>query len=246
MAVTRASLWFRTIGLFFTRTVIGRALVFLSLPLVLLLITYYKPTYTPPIFDAQVHYNEESWKRVSVRAILNGAEELNVPWLLVGSTPNEGTWKLYRHDPQRVLPMLVPGLTREDRDSWFKSAEIQGYIEDEILNRPYRGIGEFFLFDGQVNTPVVRMETFLCLERRSIAARPASDRTGPPIIKSAFFSRISFSTARRASLTGTPGSRSLVSITSTLKGRIFPPTFTPPLALISSTASLIPLSASQP
>jgi len=168
VAATRASLWFRTIGLFFTHTVIGRALVFLSLPLALLLITFYKPTYEPPIFDAQVHYNEESWKQVSVRAILNGVQELNVPWLLVGSTPNEGTWKLHRGDPQRVIPMLVPGFTREDRDSWFNNTEIRDYIEDEILNRPYRGIGEFFLFDGQVNTPVVRRMVALAVEHRLV------------------------------------------------------------------------------
>ena len=68
----------------------------------------------------------------------------------------------------------------------------------------------------------------------------------PPIMKSAFLSRISFSTARRASLTGTPGSRSRVSRTSNLNGRILPPTLTPPLALISSMAKVIPLSASQP
>ena len=53
-----------------------------------------------------------------------------------------------------------------------------------------------------------------------MAARAASERTGPPMMKSAFFSRMSFSRARRASLTGTPGSRSRVSITSTLEGAL--------------------------
>lgn len=141
---------------FLTATRGGRMLVFISLPVILLMIALWKPHYTPPIFDAQVHYNEQSWLRVSVDAVLNTAEELNVPWLLVGSTPNEGTWKLYAQDPQRVIPMLIPGFSRADRDNWFQNEKLAAYIETELKQRPYRGIGEFFLFDGQVDTPVVR------------------------------------------------------------------------------------------
>ncbi len=162
------SQWFRLTGKFFVRTKVGRALVFLSLPAVLLSVALYKPAYSPPIFDAQVHYNANSWQRVSVKAVLNTAEELNVPWLLVGSTPNEGTWKLWRRDQKRVIPMLVPGFTRDDRETWFKDKIIQSYIEKEIRNRPYRGIGEFFLFDGQSNTPVVRRMVALAEERNLV------------------------------------------------------------------------------
>ena len=80
-----------------------------------------------------------------------------------------------------------------------------------------------------------------------MVASAASDRTGPPTIKSAFLSNINFSTASRASLTGTPGSRSRVSMVSTRKGRFLPPpTSTPPEALISSTAIVTPRSASHP
>jgi hypothetical protein len=166
--MNRIKSWLGLMGQFFTRTLIGRALVFLSLPVALVLFLFYEPRYSPPIFDAQVHYNENSWRRVSVDAVLNTAEELNVPWLLVASTPNEGTWKLQRRDPERVIPMLVPGFTREDRDTWFNNPKIQAYIEQEIRNRPYRGIGEFFLYDGQVNTPVVRRMVSLAVERNLV------------------------------------------------------------------------------
>lgn len=140
-------------------------MVFISLPLGLLFLALYRPTYVPPIFDAQVHYNSNSWQQVSVKAILNTAEELNVPWMLVSSTPNEGTWRLWRRDSQRVIPMLVPGFTRDDRNTWFRDEKILSYIRDEIRNRPYRGIGEFFLFDGQANTPVVRRMVALAKNR---------------------------------------------------------------------------------
>ena len=52
--------------------------------------------------------------------------------------------------------MFVPQLKREDRDNWFNNMSILRYMEQELSRGIYRGIGEFFLFDGQVNTDVVR------------------------------------------------------------------------------------------
>lgn len=149
-------LFVAAIAAFFRRTLLGRAMVFLSLPLFILLVALWKPDRVPPIFDAQVHYNEESWEDIPVKAILNTAEEKNVPWLLVGSLPNEGTWLLYDGNPSQVIPMLVPYQSSDERDTWFADPKSLSYIEKEISAKPYRGIGEFFLFDGQVNTPVVR------------------------------------------------------------------------------------------
>jgi hypothetical protein len=133
-----------------------RILIFLSFPLALLVIAFWETSHEPPIFDAQVHYNQESWHKVSPKAVLNTARELNVPWLLVGSTPNEGTWKLKNSANPRVIRMLIPQHTKEDRDTWFQDERILNYIKQEIAKGGYAGIGEFFLFDGQVNTPVVR------------------------------------------------------------------------------------------
>ena len=150
----------------------SRVIVFVSVPAALGLFAYYAlqaRDYTPPIFDAQVHYNQNSWNSVSEQAVMNTAEELNIPWLLVASTPNEGTWKLYSSKKSvRVIPMLVPGFTADDRNTWFNDPKIRAYIEQEINNRPYRGIGEFFLFDGQVNTPVVRYMVALATERNLV------------------------------------------------------------------------------
>lgn len=156
--------WFHSLGCFFTRTKTGRLLIFLSLPLIILVVALWKPDYHPPIFDAQVHYNENAWRRVSVDAVINTAEELNVLWLLVGSTPNEGTWRLYQRDPQRVIPMFIPYRHPEDSASWYNDKNLLSYMEREIQHRKYRGIGEFHLFDGQVDTPVVHRMIELALK----------------------------------------------------------------------------------
>lgn len=164
-AIASLKRWSARLGGFFRHTLIGRVIVFLSLPLAILVIGLWKPDNEPPIFDAQVHYNEDAWDKASVKAILNTANEKNIRWLLVGSLPNEGTWRLYEGDPERVIPMLVPYQTGDERDTWFDDPNSLALIEKEIARKPYRGIGEFFLFDGQVDTPVVRGMVALARKR---------------------------------------------------------------------------------
>jgi len=158
-------LGFRLIRHFFVYTRTGQLLLLLSVPVALIGIALWKPEYKPPIFDAQVHYNKESWQRVSVQAIMNTADELNVPWLLVGSMPNEGTWRLHQNDPGRVIPMLVPYESREQRTNWFEEPKTKEFIEHQLQHWPYRGIGEFFLFDKQAETPVVQRMVELAVQR---------------------------------------------------------------------------------
>jgi hypothetical protein len=150
---------------FFMRTRTGRTLVFLSLPAVLLVIAFWEPDRAPPIFDAQVHYNEEAWPVYSSRAILGGARKHNIPWLVVSSTPNDGTFRLTEPGAVRVIPLFAPYRSAADRDNWFESTEILAMMEAAVASGRYRGIGEFHLYDGQVDTPVVRRMVALAAER---------------------------------------------------------------------------------
>jgi predicted TIM-barrel fold metal-dependent hydrolase len=159
---------YRLLVYFLTRTRVGRALVFLSIPIALLAVALWKPNYEPPIFDAQVHYDQEAWSRISVEAIMNTAEELNVPWLLVGSIPNEGTWRLYSKDTNRVIPMLVPAFSREQRDNWHMDSQMLDYIKAELEQRPYRGLGELFLYSEQTETPVAKAVLQLAAKHRLV------------------------------------------------------------------------------
>jgi len=135
---------------------VKRWLVILSLPLAIVALALWKPDYQPPIFDAQVHYNQNAWERVRVEAIANGIRELNVRWLLVGSTPNEGTWRLAEALPERVIPMWVPEVDREGRDTWMEDAAQVRAMEQALLQRPYRGVGELWLNRRDVDHPGIR------------------------------------------------------------------------------------------
>jgi hypothetical protein len=127
-----------------------------SLPLVLVMLLLWRPDYQPPIFDAQIHYNQNAWERVRVEAIANGIRELNVRWLLVGSTPNEGTWRLAEALPDRVIPMWVPELDRDARDQWVDDPTQLAALERALPHKRYHGVGELWLTNGDLDSDGVR------------------------------------------------------------------------------------------
>jgi len=155
----------KALGYFFSQTLPGRTLVFLSLPLVLLAIALWEPDRSPQIFDVQMHYNEDAWSLYPAGGILRDVQRYNVPWVAVSSTPNEGTAKMIEADRSRVVPLFVPYRNREDRDIWLDNPNLIEWVTRELDRGVYRGIGEFHLYDGRVNVPAVRRLVTLSVER---------------------------------------------------------------------------------
>jgi hypothetical protein len=137
-----------------TRT--GRAIVFMSLPLALVAVAFSGPDRLPPIFDVQLHYNEDAWEGYSSHGIVRSLQRLNVRWAAVSSTPNEGTHRLFRLDARRVVPLLVPYRSRDDREHWIEDPATIEWLARELDQGSYRGIGELHLYEGRVDTPVLR------------------------------------------------------------------------------------------
>lgn len=160
--------WLDSIGRFFTRNRYGRGFALLSLPAALLAVALWEPERTPPIFDVQVHYNEEAWSVFSPKAIIGTARKLNIPWMAVSSTPNDGTFRLNGNDAVRIIPLFAPYRSAADRDTWFQKDDIIPMMEAALATGRYRGIGEFHLYDGQVDNPVVRRMVELAAEYRLV------------------------------------------------------------------------------
>ncbi len=118
-----------------------------------------------PIFDAHIHYNQDAradYTPAAVIAIFDGA---GIVRALGSSTPNDGTLALYEKYPTHIVPLLRPYRTDLDRGTWFRNEEIEAYIRDELKRGIYRGIGEFHLYAGQAQTPVMRRIVNLAVER---------------------------------------------------------------------------------
>ncbi|MDD0840423.1 amidohydrolase [Curvibacter sp. HBC61] len=117
--------------------------------------------YKGPLFDAHLHYNTEAWDGqhgphppadVVQRFRRNGVQAV-----LANSRPNAGTLTLTEHASVReagvqVVPFIRLYRQRADYDNWFRDETIFDMVRAEHARGtaagPYRGIGEFHLYDS--------------------------------------------------------------------------------------------------
>lgn len=114
--------------------------------------------YSGPIFDAHLHYNEEAQLPHPLPDVLTRLQTSNVQAAIANSRPNDGTRTLATAIPEtraanvKVVPFVRLYRNRADYNNWFRDDSIHDMVLAE-LNRgtpagPYRGIGEFHLYDS--------------------------------------------------------------------------------------------------
>lgn len=112
-----------------------------------------------PIFDAHLHYSFDAWELYDVDQAIGILDRAGIRVALVSSTPDDGTLRLHARAPERIVPILRPYRNRGDISTWAKDPSIPAYLRDRIERAPaglrYRGIGEFHLYSGDVDHPVV-------------------------------------------------------------------------------------------
>lgn len=138
--------------------------------------------YEGPLFDAHLHYNEEAWN--GAEGPFPPAEALarfqrnGVRGILANSRPNDGTKALagdaaVREAGTQVVPLVRLYRNRADYTNWFRDPTIYQMVQDELARGtaagPYKGIGEFHLYDSaDANGPVARQLIALA-DRRQLA-----------------------------------------------------------------------------
>ncbi len=126
--------------------------------------------YSGPLFDSHMHYNVEAWdgkagpyppadvlarmKRNGVRAVVSN------------SRPNDNTKLLAASAEARqagvaVVPFIRLYRNRADYDNWYRDETIYEMVQAEFTRGtaggPYKGIGEFHLYDSNnANGPVAK------------------------------------------------------------------------------------------
>lgn len=126
--------------------------------------------YTGPLFDAHLHYNEEAWNGQTgphpLSDVLARMQRNGVKAIVSNSRPNDGTKALAASPQTRqagvtVVPFIRLYRNRADYDNWFRDETIYEMVQTEFArgtaSGPYRGIGEFHLYDSaNANGPVAR------------------------------------------------------------------------------------------
>jgi hypothetical protein len=139
--------------------------------------------YAGPLFDAHLHYNEEAWNGQPgphpLSDVLARMQRNGVRAVVANSRPNDGTRALAeaRDDTHRAGVIVVPFVrlyrSRADYDNWFRDESIFEMVQTELARGtragPYRGVGEFHLYDSaNANGPVAKKLMALA-EEKSLA-----------------------------------------------------------------------------
>ena len=137
--------------------------------------------YAGPLFDAHLHYNEEAWNGTSgphpLTDVLARMQRNGVAAVVANSRPNEGTRSLAAAREATaagvtVVPFVRLYRNRADYDNWFRDESIHEMVLDELArgtaSGPYRGLGEFHLYDSSNARGPVARKLMALAERRGL------------------------------------------------------------------------------
>jgi hypothetical protein len=135
--------------------------------------------YTGPVLDAHLHYNEEAWNGQAgphpVADVLARIQRNGVKAVVSNSRPNDGTKLLAANSGKdlTVVPFIRLYRNRADYDSWFKDDTIYDMVQTEFAKGtaagPFKGIGEFHLYDSANANGVVAKKLMAFAERNDLA-----------------------------------------------------------------------------
>jgi hypothetical protein len=132
--------------------------------------------YAGPLFDAHLHYNDEAQSPHPLPDVLARMRRNGVRAIVANSRPNDGTQALAASPLTReagvtVVPFVRLYRNRADYDNWFRDESIYQMVQAELSRGtaagPFRGLGEFHLYDSNnANGPVARKLMALAEEKQ--------------------------------------------------------------------------------
>jgi hypothetical protein len=132
--------------------------------------------YDGPLFDAHLHYNDDAQQPHPIPDVLARMQRSGVRAIIANSRPNDGTRSLAgaaqatRAAGVTVVPFIRLYRNRADYGTWFGDPTIVEMVNAELaagtVAGPYRGLGEFHLYDSaNADGPVARQLMQLAQER---------------------------------------------------------------------------------
>ena len=153
-----------------------------ALFLVAMAMPTYAADYTGALFDAHLHYNQEAWDGQTgphpLSDVLARMQRNGVRAIIANSRPNDGTHLLADSAQTRqagvtVVPFIRLYRNRADYDNWFRDDTIYDMVLAEhargTASGPFRGMGEFHLYDSANANGVVARKLMAFAEEKGLA-----------------------------------------------------------------------------
>lgn len=128
----------------------------ITLTLASLLITLSVSAAELSIIDAHIHYSHDAWSLLSPEKAVKILRRAGLKKVLVSSSSDEGTQKLYALAPDLVVPVLRPYRKRGETGSWMHDASVIDMLSDRLKKGRYAGIGEFHADGDDIDLPVLQ------------------------------------------------------------------------------------------
>jgi predicted TIM-barrel fold metal-dependent hydrolase len=143
--------------------------------------------YTGPLFDAHLHYNDEACVHDApapgcphpLSDVLQRMQRNGVRAIIANSRPNDGTKALAQAREQTraagvtVVPFIRLYRDRADYNNWFRDPSIAELVRSELTqgtpSGPYRGLGEFHLYDSANAQGAIARELMVLADRQGLA-----------------------------------------------------------------------------
>ena len=109
-----------------------------------------------PLADAHIHYSHDAWQRTPPPEAIEILRKAGLRYAFVSSSSDEGTQKLYRLAPELVVPVLRPYRKRGEISSWMRDESVVPMLSRLLDNNYYAGIGEFHVFNVDIDLPVLQ------------------------------------------------------------------------------------------
>ena len=146
--------------------------------------------YSGPLFDAHLHYNDEAFDGQAgphpPADVLSRMQRNGVRAVLANSRPNDGTLTLAASPLTRragvtVVPFVRLYRNRADYDGWYRDESIFTMVLAELARGtaagPYRGLGEFHLYDSaNANGPVAKKLMALAEDKDLVVLAHVDDK----------------------------------------------------------------------
>lgn len=118
------------------------------------------------LFDAHLHYSASDAAQYSPQQIIAKLERNGIRHAVVTGTPALHTATLYRHAPERIVPLLSIYRSHDDKITWPHDPTLLARVEAELDRGTWSGIGELHIFAKDRHSPVFRRIVEMAAQRQ--------------------------------------------------------------------------------